>query len=98
MKGTVNEISLGGAALSLDSKEFLVPGLELTVFLKLPDNFGHNAIEVGLTASVVHVTGDNAPFGCTVEFHPEKHSQQQISYFVNQRQVEIIKELKELAS
>ena len=47
-------------------------------------------------ASIVRVTGVEAPFNCIIEFHPEKHSQQQISYYINQRQVEIIKELKEL--
>jgi hypothetical protein len=48
-----------------------------------------------MTATVLNVIGDLAPFTCIVEFHAEKHSQQQISYYINQRQVEIIKELKE---
>jgi hypothetical protein len=95
IRGSVRDISLGGAAICLTSRNFLVKGLELTMFLKLPDSSG-TVSEVGLTASVIHVTGDGAPFTCIVEFQPEKHSQQLISYFINHRQVEIIKELKEL--
>jgi hypothetical protein len=96
IKGNVKDISLGGAAMHLMSQDHLLPGLELNLFLKLPDISNGNICEVGMSATVIKVTGDSAPFGCILEFHPEKHSQQQISYYINQRQVEIIKELKEL--
>jgi hypothetical protein len=95
-KGNVKDISLGGAAMHLMSRDRIFPGLELNLFLKLPDISSGDIIEVGMSASVVNITGECAPFNCIIEFHPEKHSQQQISYYINQRQVEIIKELKEL--
>lgn len=96
IQGTLKDISLGGASISLTSQKIPRPGLELPITLMIPDGSGSNIMEVGLTASVIHVKGDDAPCICVVEFHPEKQSQQQISYFINQRQVEIIKELKEL--
>jgi hypothetical protein len=96
LEGTVKDISLGGTAVFFYSKDIVIPGSEVNLFLKLPDNSGENITEVGLTATVVDVIGEDAPFTCILEFHPEKHSQQQIAYFINQRQVEIIKELKEL--
>jgi len=96
LKGNVIDISLGGAAITFMSNELLVPGTEQNLFLKLPDVMSDAITEVGMTATVVYVFGDNAPYTCIFEFHPEKHSQQQIAYFINQRQVEIIKELKEL--
>lgn len=96
LKGRVIDISLGGAAIAFMSNELLVPGSEQNLFLKLPDGVTGAITEVGLAATVVHVLGNEAPYTCILEFHPEKHSQQQIAYFVNQRQVEIIKELKEL--
>lgn len=96
IKGNVKDLSLGGAAMHLMSRERLFPGLELNLFLKLPDISRGTIIEVGMSATVVKVIGESAPFHCILEFHPEKHSQQQISYYINQRQVEIIKELKEL--
>ncbi len=66
------------------------------MFLKLPDLNGNTRREVGLSATIVKVIGTSAPFTCFIEFHPEKHSQQQIAYYINQRQVEIIKELKDI--
>jgi hypothetical protein len=96
VKGNVKDISLGGAAIQLLSQERISPGVELNLFLKLPDISTGEIQEVGMSATVVKINGDVAPFECFVEFHPEKHSQQQISYYINQRQVEIIKELKEL--
>jgi hypothetical protein len=97
LRGTVVDISLGGASLTVMSREYLSEGLEFSLFLKLPDYASRSVKEVGVTATVIKVTGNSAPFNCIVEFQPEKHSQQQISYYINQRQVEIIKELKELS-
>ena len=97
MQGKIIDLSLGGAAIVVDTKEQLVPGSEHNLFLKLPDSM--NTIkEIGLAATVVSVLDDTPPYTCVFEFHPDHHSQQQIAYFINQRQVEIIKELKELKS
>lgn len=96
IKGDVKDISLGGAAVSTDTAELLVPGLDINVFLKLPELNGNSRNEVGLSATIIKVVGTCAPYTCIIEFHPEKHSQQQIAYYINQRQVEIIKELKDI--
>ncbi|GFE61122.1 PilZ domain-containing protein [Geobacter sp. AOG2] len=95
LKGSIRDVSLGGASIIVASREQLPQGREISMFLKLPDISSGSIHEVGVTATVIKVTGDNAPYNCFVEFYPEKHSQQQISYYINQRQVEIIKELKE---
>ena len=94
--GHVSDVSLGGAAARVMSCDLLTQGLTLNVFLKLPDITTGSIIEVGTSASIVKITGETAPYTCVIEFHPEKHSQQQLSYYINPRQVEIIKELKEL--
>ncbi|MEI7818437.1 MAG: PilZ domain-containing protein, partial [Desulfuromonadales bacterium] len=96
LKGNVKDLSLGGAAISTMSAELLVPGLDINMFLKLPEINGSSRCEVGMSATIVKVVGTCAPFICYLEFHAEKHSQQQISYYINQRQVEIIKELKDI--
>jgi hypothetical protein len=95
LKGSVKNLSLGGASIDVMSKELLPGGLDINIFLRLPDISGGPIHEVGVSATVVKVTGEDAPYTCILEFHPEKQSQQQISYYINQRQVEIIKELKE---
>lgn len=96
LKGNIKDISLGGASMSTMSRDLLEPGLDINLFIKLPDLNNDTIVEVGMSASIVRVLGDRAPFNCIIEFHPEKHSQQQISYYINQRQVEIIKELKDI--
>lgn len=96
LKGKVKDISLGGAAIITMSADLLTPGLDINLFLKLPEHNGESRIEVGMSATIVKVVGASAPYTCFVEFHAEKHSQQQIAYYINQRQVSIIKELKDI--
>lgn len=96
LKGNVKDLSLGGAAISTMSDELLVPGLDINMFLKLPELNGNSVLEVAMSATILKVVGTTAPFSCLIEFHAEKHSQQQIAYYINQRQVEIIKELKDI--
>ena len=96
VKGIVKDISLGGAAIGLASSDLLAPGQQINLFLKLPDLASSTIAEVAMAATIVSLAGDEAPYKCNLEFHPEKHSQQQIAYFINSRQVEIIKELKEI--
>lgn len=96
LKGDIREISLGGAAMQTMSRDLLEPGLDINLFIKFPDLCNDTITEVGISASIVRVSGEEAPFDCVIEFHPEKHSQQQIAYYINRRQVEIIKELKDI--
>lgn len=96
LKGNVVDISLGGAAIQLESADLAVPELDINLLLKLPDSSDVGSVEIGLGATIVKVVGASAPYTCIVKFHPEKNSQQQIAYYINQRQVEIIKDLKDI--
>lgn len=96
LKGNVVDLSLGGAAISIESGDLLLPGLDVNLFLKLPGLNGGSRVEVGMGATIVKVAGTSAPFTCIIEFHAEKHSLQQIAHYINQRQVEIIRELKDI--
>lgn len=96
LKTSLKDISLGGALMSLVSVEGIEKGMDVNLNIKLPDLNNRFVNNVSVTAAVISVIGDTAPYGCIVEFYPEKQSQQHISYYVNQRQVEIIKELKDL--
>lgn len=96
LKGNVKDISLGGAAITTMTSDLLVPGLDINLLLKLPDLNSNKVVEVGMNATILKVIGESAPFTCIIEFHADKHSQQQIAYYINQRQVEIINELKNI--
>lgn len=96
LKGNVKDISLSGAAMHIMSVESLVAGQEVKLLLKLPDLNSNSVAEVAMGASILKIVGESAPYTCIIEFHSEKNSQQRISYYINQRQVEIIKELREI--
>ncbi len=94
--GLVQDISLGGAAIDFSSTLDLQPGQELDLLFKLPDNNGGAEREVTLAAKIIKVDGENGVNSCVMEFSTNKNTQQLMAYFINQRQVEIIKELKEI--
>ena len=96
LKGNVKDISLCGAAMRIMSSESLVPGLNVNLLLKLPDSGTNSVIEVGAQATIIKVIGECAPYTCVFEIQTDKHSQQQIAHYINLRQVEIIRELKDI--
>lgn len=96
LKGNVKDISLSGAAMSVMSTELLVPGVNAKVILKIPESTGNSVVEVRAEATVVKIVGESAPYTCIIEIQSDKFSQQQISHYINQRQVEIIRELKDI--
>lgn len=94
---SVRDISLGGVALQINGPLGpLEAGKEVNLILKLeaPDDLSLR--EIGVTATVVKIVATTPPATCFLEFHSERHSQQSLAYYINQRQVEIIRELKEL--
>ena len=95
---SINDISLGGISLRLNEKNGLEPGQDVNLILKLESPDASGITEIGALCTIVRVTGDSPPYTCIAEFHSDRHSQQALAYYINQRQVEIIKELKELAA
>lgn len=98
LKGKIHDISLSGISMYIPANDLIKPGMDVNLFINLPDLNNDTTIEVGMSATIVRVIGDEAPFNCVIEFHPEKHSQQQIAHYINQRQVQIIRELKDIDS
>lgn len=95
---SVRDISLGGVALRVTNPAGIEPGMEVNLILKLvtPDDAAPH--EIGVACTVTRLLGAVPDCTCILEFHPDRHSQQALAYYINQRQVEIIRELKELAS
>lgn len=96
---SIHDISIGGMALSIKGDiRGLEPGKNVNVVLKLilPDL--NTLKEIGAAAMVFKVFGEEPPYTCILEFQTEPHAQQALAYYINQRQVEIIRELKELAA
>lgn len=95
---SVRDISLGGVALLITDPSGIEAGVEVNLILKLESPDDVTLHEIGVAGTVTRVLGSSAPYTCIMEFHPDRHSQQALAYYINQRQVEIIRELKELAT
>lgn len=98
VSASVRDISLGGLALEMSDPAGLESGMEVNLILKLEAPDEPSLREIGAACSVTRLIGEKPPYICILEFHPDRHSQQALAYYINQRQVEIIRELKELAS
>jgi len=96
LKGVIKDLSLGGAAISAKSSDTLVPGLDINIILRLPEHTGNSRLDVAMSATIIKVVDNGGLCACVIEFHADKHAQQQIAYYINHRQVEIIKELKDV--
>lgn len=96
---SVQDISLGGVALLVSEEPAGIElGMEVNIILKLEASDDASLREIGATCTVIKILGTASPYVCIFEFHPDRHSQQSLAYYINQRQVEIIRELKELAA
>lgn len=96
----VRDISLGGVALRLATNmpPDIEPDTEVNLILKLESQDPSSLCEIGVAGTVTKIMGDSPNLTCIMEFHPDRHSQQALAYYINQRQVEIIRELKEFAA
>ena len=94
---SVRDISLGGVALQLSDATGIEPGKEVNLILKLEAHEDASLREIGAACTITRLLGSAPDYTCILEFHPDRHSQQALAYYINQRQVEIIRELKELA-
>jgi c-di-GMP-binding flagellar brake protein YcgR len=93
--GNILDISLGGTAVKVESGELLYPGLAVNIYIHLPDSHSGSTNKINLAATVIKVVNEPDYATCYIEFILDKIAHQQISYFINQRQVEIIKALKD---
>lgn len=98
LSGQIMDLSLGGAAVSIKADEMLATGVDVDILLTLPEA-NNRFTEISLGAKIIKIIADEANkdvVNCMLEFYFEKTAQQQITFYINQRQVSIIKELKTL--
>lgn len=93
--GNLVDISTQGIAITVDDSVTLEIGAEMPVKFMLPDSVLMKQTLVKVPATLVDVAGDASPYRCRFMISPEKHQEQMISRYIFQRQVEIIKNLKE---
>lgn len=95
--GELVDISTQGIAIDVEMYVDLESGAEMTVKFMLPDPVLMKHTLVKVPAVLVTVAGNSSPYRCKFRISPEKHQEQLISRYSFQRQVEIIRVLKEFA-
>ena len=93
--GGLVDISTQGLAIMVDEYVELAIGSELTVKFMLPDPVLMKKTLIKVPATLVDIAASASPYRCRFRISPEKHQEQLISRYSFQRQVEIIRSLKE---
>lgn len=94
--GKLMDISTQGISMALDSYIALDDVEEMSVKFMLPDPILMKQTLIKVPAKLVAVSGNSSPYRYKFRIMPEKHQEQLISRYSFQRQVEIIRGLKEL--
>ena len=95
--GELMDISTQGLAVSVDDCVTLERGAEMSIRFMLPDSVLMKQTLLKVSANLVDIVGEASPYRYKFRILPEKHQEQTISRYSFQRQVEIIRAIKELA-
>lgn len=95
--GNLVDISTQGLAITIDDFVTLEIGADMTVRFMLPDPVLMKQTLIKVPATLVDIVGSASPYRYRFRIAPEKHQEQLISRYSFQRQVEIIRGLKEEA-
>jgi hypothetical protein len=95
--GGLVDISTQGIAITVDNYVMMETGVEMSVKFMLPDPVLMKKTLIRVAATLVDISGSASPYRYRLRISPEKHQEQLISRYSFQRQVEIIRGLKEQA-
>lgn len=93
VEGEVNDVSLTGLNVLIHHSCPLEPGSHMKIGFTLK-NLDHPAFKVSLPARLVAVTGQSLPRNYKFAIDPDKSLEGELSRYILQRQIEIIKEIK----
>jgi hypothetical protein len=95
ISGVIHDISLGGCRINTLTRKGLEDAQEIAVELKVLDKTSGLPNCTRIPSSVVKISGDSAPFNCVFSFNHTSQSERFLSVLINQRQLEIVKELRD---
>ena len=98
VEGVLADVSLSGIGVLIDHTCPLEAGADTTVQFTLRSPETGQAIPASIAAVMVSVSGERPPYSYRFNFTLEKLLERQISQYIFQRQVEIIREVKEVVS
>lgn len=94
-EGELSDLSLGGCSIRTDSHSELDRDRDFRLRLKIPNLLQNNLQSVEVSARFVKCTSESDYDTCSFAFDLEGHEESIISRYTFQRQVEIVRELKE---
>lgn len=94
VSGVIHDISLEGCCLNTLVKQGFTDG-EMRVELKVIAPSSGEELAMQIPAVLVRVTGESPPYKCIICFSHTQRSEELLSIYINQRQHEILKELRE---
>ena len=94
--GTILDISLGGCGMNVLTTYGFdgAPDGGLKLKLKLVDPATFQMVEADVPCAVIRVDQTDRPFKVALKFVHDKHTEEVVSRFIQQRQVEILKEIR----
>jgi len=91
--GVIHDVSLGGGCIMTLGREELRESKQAEMEFALTP---HCSETIRIPCTVVAVDGEAPPFRCTFSFEHTRRSEQFLSVFIYQRQLEIVRELREV--
>jgi hypothetical protein len=95
ISGVIHDISLGGCCINTLVRKEMSDSDDIHVELKLIDQGTGELTSASIPSTVVRVSGDTPPFRCALSFQHTQQTEQFLSVFIYQRQLEILKELRD---
>ncbi|HIJ95591.1 MAG TPA: hypothetical protein HPP94_07620 [Desulfuromonadales bacterium] len=95
LRGLLDNISIQGFAIKVAEFVQIDSGTDMAASFTLTDPVLLKDVPIDIPVTLVEIKGDRSPYTYTFKAFPAKHQEQLLSRFVFQRQVEIIRILKE---
>jgi len=96
LEGTLHDISLAGLNVLIDSYCPLERNTEMPIRFTLSSIEHNQSFNVALSASMLAITAEAPPYNYAFAISPDKALERQLSQFIFQRQIEIIREIKDI--
>lgn len=95
ISGVIHDISLGGCSVNTLTRKGLEDAQQLEVELKVLDKNTGLPNCTHIPCRIVKINNDSAPFKCIFSFCHSSQSERFLAALINQRQLEIVKELRD---
>ncbi len=95
IEGFLVDISTQGIAVTMEKYVLLEDEAEMSIKFMLPDSVLLKKTLLKVPATLIAIVGNSSPYRYRFSISPDNHQEQMLSRYIFQRQVEIIRDLKE---